>query len=57
MVKKYYPADFPQDIYRLQQQLKHFVSDASKDKYLKNISNLIDLCDALSRLEDIISTI
>jgi hypothetical protein len=44
MVKKYYPADFPQDIYGLQQQLKHFVSDASKDKELKNISNLIDLC-------------
>ena len=47
MVKKYYPADFPQDIYGLQQQLKHFVSDASKDDDLKNISTLIDLCRCL----------
>jgi hypothetical protein len=44
MVQKYYPSDFPQDIYGLQQQLNHFVLDASKDKDLKNISTLIDLC-------------
>ncbi|XP_047045807.1 uncharacterized protein LOC124650308 [Lolium rigidum] len=47
MVKKYYPADFPQDIYGLQQQLKHFVLDASKDEELKKISTLIDLCRCL----------
>ncbi|XBJ26953.1 hypothetical protein VPH35_004285 [Triticum aestivum] len=48
MVKKYYPADFPQqDIYGLQLQLKHFVLDASKDEYMRNISNLIDLCRCL----------
>lgn len=43
MVKKYYPADFPQDIYALQQQVNYFVVDASKDEELKNISTLIDL--------------
>ena len=47
VVKKYYPADFAQDIYGLQQQLKHFVADASKDEELKNISTLIDLCRCL----------
>ena len=48
MVKKYYPADFSQqDIYGLQLQLKHFVSDASKDEELKNISTLISLCQCL----------
>jgi hypothetical protein len=48
MVKKYYPSDFPQqDIYGLQLQLKHFVSDASKDEELKNISTLIGLCQCL----------
>uniref|UniRef100_A0A8R7VCW0 HAT C-terminal dimerisation domain-containing protein n=1 Tax=Triticum urartu TaxID=4572 RepID=A0A8R7VCW0_TRIUA len=47
MVKKYYPTDFSQDIYGSQQQLKHFVSDASKDDDLKNISTLIDLCRCL----------
>jgi hypothetical protein len=47
MVKKYYPTDFPQDIYELQQQLKYFVLNASKDKELKNISNLIDLSRCL----------
>jgi hypothetical protein len=48
MVKKYYPADFSQqDIYGLQLQLKHFVSDASKHEELKNISTLIGLCQCL----------
>ncbi|XP_047060073.1 uncharacterized protein LOC124666789 [Lolium rigidum] len=48
MVKKYYPADFTQqDIYGLQLQLKHFVSDASKDEELKNKSTLISLCQCL----------
>ena len=49
MMKRYYPADFPQqDIYGLQLQLKHFVSDASKDEELKNISTLIIvLCQSL----------
>ena len=48
VVKKYYPADFAQDdIYGLQQELKHFVSDASKDEELKNISTLIDICRCL----------
>ena len=48
MAKKYYLADFPQqDIYGLQLQLKHFVSDASKDEELKNISTLIGLCQCL----------
>ncbi|XP_051222110.1 uncharacterized protein [Lolium perenne] len=38
MVKKYYPSDFTQqEIYGLEQQLKHFVVDASNDKELKNI--------------------
>lgn len=41
------PADFPQDVYALQQQLNHFVVDASKDEELKNISTLIDLCRCL----------
>lgn len=47
MVKKYYPADFPQDVYALQQQLNHFVVDASKDEELKKISTLVDLCRCL----------
>jgi hypothetical protein len=47
MVKKYYPSDFPQDVYALQQQLKHFIVDASNDEELKNISTLIDLCRCL----------
>uniref|UniRef100_A0ACD5UAE1 Uncharacterized protein n=1 Tax=Avena sativa TaxID=4498 RepID=A0ACD5UAE1_AVESA len=36
-----------QDIYGLQLQLKHFVSHASKDEELKNISTLIGLCQCL----------
>ena len=37
LVKKYYPADFIQhEIYGLEQQLKHFVVDASNDKELKD---------------------
>jgi hypothetical protein len=41
------PSDFPQDVYALQQQLKHFIVDASNDEELKNISTLIDLCRCL----------
>uniref|UniRef100_A0A453B994 DUF4371 domain-containing protein n=2 Tax=Aegilops tauschii subsp. strangulata TaxID=200361 RepID=A0A453B994_AEGTS len=45
LVKKYYPADFTQqEIYGLEQQLKHFVVDASNDKELKNVSTLTNLC-------------
>jgi hypothetical protein len=40
-------SDFPQDVYALQQQLKHFIVDASNDEELKNISTLIDLCRCL----------
>jgi hypothetical protein len=36
MVKKYYPADFnQQEIYDLEQQLKHFIVDASNDNKMK----------------------
>ncbi|XP_040258830.1 uncharacterized protein [Aegilops tauschii subsp. strangulata] len=45
LVKKYYPTDFTQqEIYGLEQQLKHFVVDASNDKELKNVSTLTNLC-------------
>lgn len=49
MVKKYYPADFTQqEIYGLvEQQLKHFVVDASNDEELKNVSTLTKLCRCL----------
>lgn len=48
MVKKYYPADFTQrDRYGLEQQLKHFVVDASRDEELKNVSTLTELCRCL----------
>jgi hypothetical protein len=48
MVKKYYPADFTQqEIYGLEQQLKHFVVDAYNDKELKNVSTLTKLCRCL----------
>lgn len=48
MVKKYYPADFTQqEIYGLEQQLKHFVVDASNDEELKNMSTLTKLCRCL----------
>jgi hypothetical protein len=48
MVKKYYPIDFmQQDRYGLEQQLKHFVVDASRDEELKNISTLTALCHCL----------
>ena len=48
MVKKYYPADFTQqEICGLEQQLKHFVVDASNDKELKNVSTLTNLCRCL----------
>jgi hypothetical protein len=44
MVKKYYPIDFTQqDRYGLEQQLKHFIVDASRDEELKNISTLTAL--------------
>jgi hypothetical protein len=48
MVKKYYPADFTQqEIYGLEQQLKHFVVDASNDSELQNVSTLTNLCHSL----------
>jgi hypothetical protein len=48
MVRKYYPADFTQqEIYGLEQQLKHFVVDASNDEELKNVSTLAKLCRCL----------
>ena len=48
MVKKYYPADFSQqEIYGLEQQLKHFVVDASNDEELKILSTLTNLCRCL----------
>jgi hypothetical protein len=48
MVKKYYPADFTQqDRYGLEQQLKHFVVDPSRDEELKNISSSTALCCCL----------
>jgi hypothetical protein len=48
MVKKYYPSDFTQqEIYGLEQQLKHFVVDASTDKELENVSTLTKLCRCL----------
>ena len=41
-------ADFSQqDIYGLELQLKHCVLNISKDKHLKNVSTLIDLCRCL----------
>jgi hypothetical protein len=48
MVQKYYPVDFSQqEIYGLEQQLKHFVVDASNDDELKNVSTLTTLCHSL----------
>jgi hypothetical protein len=48
MVQKYYPADFSQqEIYGLEQQLKHFVVDTSNDDELKNVSTLTTLCRCL----------
>jgi hypothetical protein len=45
MVRKYYPADFTQqEIYGLEQQLKHFAVDASNDEELKNASTFTKLC-------------
>jgi hypothetical protein len=42
MVKKYYPSDFSQqDIYGLELPLKYFVSAASKNEELKNISGTV----------------
>jgi hypothetical protein len=48
MVKKYYPADFnQQEIYGLEQQLKHFIVDASSDDEMKKVSTLTKLCRCL----------
>uniref|UniRef100_A0ACD5XAN1 Uncharacterized protein n=1 Tax=Avena sativa TaxID=4498 RepID=A0ACD5XAN1_AVESA len=48
MVKKYYPADFSQqEIYGLEQQLKHFIVDVSNDSELKKVSTLTNLCRCL----------
>ena len=48
MVKKYYPADFSQqEIYGLEQQLKHFIVDASNDNEMKKVSTLTKLCRCL----------
>jgi hypothetical protein len=59
MIKKYYPADFTQQVYGLEQQLKHFVVDASRDEEL-NISTLTALCHCVTaflRQDGTISTI
>jgi hypothetical protein len=48
MVRKYYLANFTQqEVYGLEQQLKHFVVDASNDEELKNVSTLTKLCRCL----------
>uniref|UniRef100_A0ACD5W4Q1 Uncharacterized protein n=1 Tax=Avena sativa TaxID=4498 RepID=A0ACD5W4Q1_AVESA len=48
MVKKYYPADFSQqEIYGLEQQLKHFVVDVFTGNEMKKVSTLTKLCHFL----------
>ena len=48
LVKKYYPVDFTQqERFGLEQQLNHFVVDASNDVELQKVSTLTDLCRSL----------
>jgi len=48
LAKKYYPADFDQqDISGFEQQLKHFVVDATSSKELKCVATLTELCQCL----------
>ena len=51
MVKKYYPADFSQqEIYGLEQQLKHFIVDASNDNEMKKCQLSQNFVAALLRV-------
>ncbi|CAO2175813.1 unnamed protein product [Urochloa humidicola] len=48
MVEKYYPTDFnQQERHRLENQLNHFVVDASNSEELKNIATIAELCRCL----------